>query len=90
MGGDYWLSVQMTYIDLNSIEALKTFEYGLMIKCPLDGDPNPPFCQFHDIRLLPVEERFKWIDALSDEETVKHYIAHLNCYSERVAKNGLV
>jgi hypothetical protein len=40
--------------------------------------------------LLPVEERFKWIDALSDEETVKHYIAHLNCYSERVAKNGLV
>ncbi len=83
-------SEQMKHIDLNQIKALKAFEYGLLIGCPLNGNPNPPNCQFHDIRLLSVNERFEWVDALSDKDAVAHYIAHLKCYSKRAAQSGLV
>ena len=76
----------MTYIDFTNVEALKAFEYGLTISCPLNGDANPSYCHLHDIRLLSVEERFKWVDALSDEETVECYTSHLNCFTERVAQ----
>ena len=72
------------HIDISDIEALKTFMYGLMVACPLNDDPNPSHCPFHDIRLLPLEERFKWVDKLSDNECVWHYLQHEKLYSERV------
>jgi len=77
----------MGFVDLNDIALLKTLEYGLTIACPTNEGPNPPHCPLHDIRLLPTDERFKWVDALSDEEAVTCYIAHMNCYSETVAQN---
>jgi hypothetical protein len=77
------------HIDINDIEALKTFEYGLMMACPVSREPNPSDCQFHDIRLLPLEERFNWVDELSDKKCVWHYLRHEKCYSERLARNGL-
>ncbi|MCW8926406.1 MAG: hypothetical protein OQJ84_09130 [Xanthomonadales bacterium] len=88
IGVDNRQSGQMKQMDLNDIEALRTFEYGLMIACPLNGDPNPPFCQSHEFRLLPVAERFKRVDAFSDEEVVKHYLAHMNCYYDRMERDG--
>ena len=79
----------MSYIDITDINALKTFEYGLLIACPLDDDPNPPDCPLHDLRLLSIEERFKWVDALSDEECVRYYLAHKQCYVEKMARAEL-
>ena len=80
----------MMNLDIKDFEAMRTFEYGLIMGCPLPGNPNPSYCQFHDIRLLPVKERCQWVDTLSDEECLRHYLAHKKCYSERAAKEGLV
>ena len=80
----------MKSLDIKDTEALKVFLHGLVVACPLNGDPNPQHCQLHDIRLLSLEERFDWVDALSDEKAAAYYTAHLKCYSETAARNGLV
>jgi len=72
------------HIDIGDIEALKTFTYGLVVACPVDREANPSDCHFHDIRLLPTEVRFKWVDKLSDNECVWHYLQHAKCYSEKM------
>ena len=80
----------MVNIDINNIEHVKNFMYGLVIECPFRSDPNPVYCVFHEVRFLPVEERFKWVDSLSDESCLERYLAHKKCYTERAAKEGLV
>jgi hypothetical protein len=39
----------------------------LSVSCPHDNC-NPSFCPLHDVRKLTLEERMKWVRALSDEE----------------------
>lgn len=73
-----------TQIHESDIESLKAFEYGLVIECPLNGDPNPSDCPLHDIRLLSIKERFEWVDQLSDEQCVWYYRYHQKCYSEKL------
>jgi hypothetical protein len=80
----------MMKLDIKDFEALRTFQYGLVMGCPLPGSPNPSYCQLHELRLLPVEERFQWVDKLSDEECLRYYLAHKQCYSERASMEGLV
>jgi hypothetical protein len=74
----------------DDIEDKKAFLFGLVMECPLPGDPNPSFCQLHDLRLCPIEEGYRWVEALSDELCVQHYIKHRKCYLERAEELGVV
>lgn len=74
-----------THIDIGDIEALKDFEYGLIMACPMDKQsPNPTDCPLHDIRLLSVEERIKWLDELSGNKCRELYQYHNNCFAEKM------
>ena len=80
----------MQSLAIKDTDDVKVFLLGLVVACPLNGDPNPQHCQLHDIRLLSIEERFNWVDTLSDEKAAAYYTAHLKCYSETAAQKGLV
>lgn len=69
-----------TPIDINDIEALKIFEYGLVMACPVNNnDPNPLSCPLHNVRLLSIAERFQWVDNLSEMKCVKVYKNFRRC-----------
>jgi hypothetical protein len=74
----------------DDVEDKKVFMFGLIMECPLPGDPNPSFCQLHDVRLRPIEEGYRWVEALSDDICAQNYIKHRKCYLERAAKMGMV
>lgn len=71
------------HIDINDIEALKVFEYGLLMACPLGSDPNPRDCPFYETRKRPIAERFNWVDELSDEKCVEYYQYHIKCFTKK-------
>ncbi len=69
-----------THININYIEALKVFEYGLLIACPVNSnDSNPLSRPLHNVCLLLIAEKFKWMDKLSDAKCVQVYKGFSKC-----------
>lgn len=71
---------------LDDVESIRAFEFGLLMACPINGDPNPQTCPLHEVRLRPVAERFQYVESLSDEESIKIYHQHRKCYAERTGQ----
>jgi hypothetical protein len=44
---------------------------------------NPPDCPLYEIRLLPLKERYKWVEELSEEDCLKFFFAHQNCFFQK-------
>ena len=72
------------YIDTENEKAVISSLFGLVIECPMGG--NPDNCVFHKIRKLPLEKRFKWIKEMSHSDRVKKILEHRKCIAERENK----
>jgi hypothetical protein len=59
------------------IEEARFALHGRILRCPLGG--NPADCPLHEIRLLPLDVRIKWLESQSDEEAVELYHQHNAC-----------
>jgi hypothetical protein len=59
---------------------------GLLFQCPLGG--NPCDCPGHAIRKLPVRERVRWLQSLSDAECRELYLKHLQCLQAKWGASG--
>ncbi len=64
--------------------AVRVAMHGRILRCPLGG--NPADCPLHEIRLLPVEERLKWLDSKTDFELTVLFGYHIKCLE--VKKNS--
>ncbi len=62
---------------LNNPNFVRSMLYGLLLACPLGG--NPEDCQGHDLRELPLAERISWLESRSDAERKALYLQHLEC-----------
>ena len=75
--------------DITNMDTIRMLEFGLLVACPLPGDPNPEDCQLHDIRLCPVRDRAQWLNELSDEECERYFRAHTQCFAMKASKMGI-
>lgn len=57
--------------------------HGRLLRCPMGG--NPPDCPLYEIRLLPLEERLKWLDSKTDFELTVLFGYHVNCLDRKKA-----
>ena len=55
---------------------------GRLLRCPF-GD-NPSDCPLYEIRKLPLEERFAWLDSKTDEELIDLFFQHARCLEYKV------
>lgn len=62
---------------LNNPSFIRSMLYGLLLACPLGG--NPEDCQGYDLRRLPLLERLAWLEGHSDAELKSIYLQHLQC-----------
>ncbi len=71
------------HIDISDDEAIKRFLFGLVMECPLGG--NPEGCQFHQIRCVKGAERRKWqwLKQLSHDELLDYYLNHHACITNK-------
>ncbi len=67
----------MTVASKDLIEEARFALHGRILRCPLGG--NPKDCPLHALRLRPVNERIKWLEAKTDEEVVALYNQHNAC-----------
>jgi hypothetical protein len=51
---------------------------GLAVACPV-GKDNPTDCPLHELRRLPMVERFEWSRAQTIEEAVTLWARHTSC-----------
>lgn len=51
---------------------------GLLMECPVSGG-NPADCPLHEIRLLPLADKFKWARSRTREEADAIFTRHANC-----------
>lgn len=79
----------MSQSEMMNIDTIRMLDFGLLISCPLPGDPNPDDCQMHAIRQCPVRNRAKWLKELSDKECERHYRAHTQCFAIKSAMMGV-
>jgi hypothetical protein len=63
--------------------AVRTAMHGRILRCPLGG--NPTDCPLYNIRLLPVEERLKWLDSKTDFELTALFGYHIQCLEKKRA-----
>ena len=61
--------------------AARTAMHGRILRCPMGG--NPPDCPLYEIRLMPIEERLKWLDSKSDFELLMLFGIHVNCLHDK-------
>lgn len=61
--------------------AMQTLCLGLLHACPLGG--NPPDCQAHHIRQLPLDDRMAWLRARSGPELKAMFKRHIQCQNDR-------
>lgn len=64
-------------IDVENFEILKTFIIGLLVECPMGG--NPKKCQLYLIRKKPLKDRLVWLDTLSHAEMKDAFHKHRAC-----------
>lgn len=69
------------YIDTQNESKLKNYLFGLIVECPMGG--NPPHCVFHNIRNRPLKKRFEWIKQMTHSNSVKIFLDHKKCISEK-------
>jgi hypothetical protein len=79
----------MCSININNIEAVRAFELGLLVSCPLEVDSNPYECQLHVFCLRPLRETAECLYSLSDEDCVRYYRNHIACFSQKSAMMGV-
>jgi hypothetical protein len=51
---------------------------GLLVACPSHGG-NPAHCQLHQMRLLPMSDRFTWARELPPAEIQRIIATHQQC-----------
>jgi hypothetical protein len=68
-------------IEDDDAAAMQTLCLGLLHACPLGG--NPPDCQAHHIRLLPLDERMAWLRARSGPELKAMFKRHIQFQHDR-------
>jgi hypothetical protein len=68
------------YIDTNNPRVVKAFLCGILFKCP--SSKKPEDCQFHEIRKLPLKQRIKWLNSLSQKKLLDIYTRHKKCFKE--------
>ena len=64
-------------INTDLVEEAKFALHGRVLRCPLGG--NPEDCPMHEIRKLPVEERFAWLESQTSEAMISLYEQHNQC-----------
>ena len=64
-------------LDKDLAEEARLALHGRVLRCPL-GE-NPIDCPLHDLRKLPLEERFIWLESQTDEEAIALYEQHKAC-----------
>jgi hypothetical protein len=64
-----------------SPEYFKVMLMGLIIECPLGG--NPKDCQLYERRNLPINQNVQWVKSLSNIELKKTYLAHCECLEKK-------
>ena len=74
------------YTGIRDIADLKTVLFGLAVECPMGN--NPSDCQIHHIRLLPMQERYEWVEKLSNEQCVEYYEYHKKCLARKEKLDG--
>ena len=72
----------------NNSSVVKTVLVGLIIECPLGG--NPEDCPLHDKRELSFSDKFEWVKALTEAELLQTYSIHKQCLANKdlSAKNS--
>jgi len=65
----------------NSAAYAKAMLVGLIFECPLGG--NPEDCQLYEHRKLPMNQKFGWLNSLSDDELQAYYRVHFDCLVEK-------
>jgi hypothetical protein len=68
----------------NSPEFVKGMLMGLIIECPLGG--NPKDCQLYEHRKRTMDEKIGWVKSLSDEEYQQVYHLHCECLKKKEKK----
>jgi len=63
--------------------AVRIAMHGRILRCPMGG--NPDDCPLHEIRLLPLDERLKWLDSKTDFELIQLFSDHIKCLNEKTA-----
>jgi len=71
---------------LNNPSFIRSMLYGLLLACPLGG--NPEDCQGHDLRLLPLSERITWLEERSNAELKSLYLQHLQCLERKLEEES--
>ncbi len=71
---------------VNNPSFIRSMLYGLLLACPLGG--NPRDCQGFEIRLLPLPKRIQWLESCSDAELKTLYLQHLECLECKLQREG--
>ena len=67
-------------------DILKKQVFDLLICCPFDHG-NPPSCPLHEVRKVPVMQRYDWLDGLSEENMRSYLTFHKKCLKEKESLN---
>jgi len=71
----------MNYIDNLSLENKITWVQGLMVECPFGK--TLATCPAKDLRVLPLEERFKLVKQMEESQIDEIIAHHIQCLKER-------
>jgi hypothetical protein len=72
----------MIHLPPDNREALVAYIVGLAVACPMNQD-NPSQCPFHEWRQKSMNERYTWINSLSDGELRRLANHHCSCLATK-------
>ena len=70
--------------ELSEKELARIYMQARLLRCPLGN--NPDNCPLHDIRLLPMDQRYDWLDRQSDDDVLQLFQHHNECVKRRLAE----
>ena len=73
----------MNYINRLTLENKKVWVQGLMVDCPFGKALAT--CPAKDLRILPIEERFKLVKQMEESQIDEIIVHHRQCLKEREA-----
>ncbi len=68
------------------LAVLKARVAGLMIACPVTQD-NPFDCPLKSVRLLPLRERYRWLETLQPDQLRGFHAQHCACIQRKEQEN---
>ena len=71
----------LSKLDKRKADAIRLAMHGRILRCPQGG--NPKDCPLYEIRQLPIEERFEWLDLKVDEELQSLFLYHIKCLEKK-------